>query len=750
MFCSQPHKNILSTEYNTQICLLIIHNHNNYNYAILKIVALIIQRMNINYLISIIIQSFLFIYWICIGYYFYKKDTKKRHDQQIKATLREIHHNKIDEENNNKNEGINKFSGFMQWQFRLSIWYSGIEILSLFFNFDHNELKMTNTSQDVANIVAINLIYLDYIYFISFGVSFLLYTISIIHSSYLWKYSSSSVNARFEQLQLLLFESLLIPSLATFNSILVCTSNGENIKNIDIISWFDPIHLILMLLSVIMVTIISFYALYYKHQEENDESKPSQSQFVFMERFISIWVILQILMAGLKAFFLEYIYVVLPFILILTIYMEYFIIKHQPCLGIGKVFNAHFAAMFAVLIYAGFVSFIIVLIKDYLPFAGFSEIIFFIGMPFVIKIAWIQSKKRQTILNNQTLQKCESIFDHTVKIRDRIGIANDALILSMTTEKISELMDLFLNKNASNMVKILQKNKYPEFSIVLLQCITNLAVISEEHRQQMFDIPNFIRVLLRYVNSGKKATLKLEFPRAVFGLLCNICFESECKQFITKKVLLDIVTNLESSSDKRLREYAASMMLMLVGLKDIMNSEKQNEIKQWIVETDVIIKHIWWLITNQNLDYKLKQKALKIIYHVCDKKDRVDKLLRNKHFDIDQIVDIKSSLSEKIVDRMGKVHYIPKKIRLKSISAKTKVVKEQRRLSFIERWKEKLFKVFGRVSDKLEINNSIQRQLTRSRNSKHAVFVDLEAANLEPDESIAKKSDNNQLLDNSE
>ena len=87
--------------------------------------------MNFNYSISILIQCLLFVYWICIGYHFYRKDTKLRYDQQIKAYMNDVSNN-MQAESNAKTSNKYKFNGFIQWQFRLSIWYSGFEILSLF------------------------------------------------------------------------------------------------------------------------------------------------------------------------------------------------------------------------------------------------------------------------------------------------------------------------------------------------------------------------------------------------------------------------------------------------------------------------------------------------------------------------------------------------------------------------------------------------------------------------------------------
>ena len=677
--------------------------------------------MEDNYIASIVLQCLCFAFWISISVYFYRQDTKERHEQKLDAILRET-----------AGRGTRSaFTGFFQVIFRCSIWYSVFEAVSVFPNIGDNALSFHPSTKTAVNIISINVVFMDTLYLITFGTLCILYTASFVHSLGAHRFASQRINGHFDRLQPVLFEVLLIPSLSTFLSVLHCDADGQTVGGLESVQWLDAGHSVLLPLGVVMVAAISFYALRLNQEQalsaesDSESGSASKPRFVFMRRFIVQWQSWQIAMAGIKTFFVEQVVVVLALMAAMSIYMEWLVLRHQPCLGTASIFNAHFAAALAVILWATSVSAVMVAVGD-AGFLGLSELLLAVGVAPTAFSAWFWSQKRQSQLDGELLSECECIFDETQSVNDRVRTAKRALILSMSTQSASEMMDLFFGeKRQPTLLRILGSTTKEGLSTVLCQCLTNLAVISGPFRRRMFCCPKLLRVLLRHVASKRSSLVQRAFPRSLLGLLNNLSIDfAEFSPFITSKVLLDITSCLE---DDRLRSISAQLILSLVAARGLDKggdaAAKQREIRQWMLSTPMMFKRIWFIV-EQSHDGPLRQKGLEIVHQAIDCKASAEALFRCKPFDLDRVREIDTVTSRTLCRRIKRLHFVPTKtIKLKSSAFPQNGNEAERRrrgitciLTAIQRMKRALRK----WSDRIAVTNDVSSR----RPSKHAVFIE--------------------------
>ena len=463
--------------------------------------------MNDFFIVSIFLKSLCFTFWASLSFYFYSQDTKKRHQQKLDAILRE------------HSQTQTAFAGFQQLTFRIGIWYAVIEALSIFLNANDGQLSFIPETVFITNVLTLNLIFMDILFFFQFVLFGLLFGAFFIHSlgRHRGIFTSNRMKGYFEGLRPVLFEVLLIPSLGTFLSVFHCDVDGETVGELESVQCFDAIHCVLLILAVPMVVLISFYALHLNQKQIESAKDQIRTEFIFMHRFLVQWQMYRIALAGIMKFFLNQVIVVLVLTTVICSYMEWLILKYQPCFGIARIFNPHYAAAFAVLLWAVFVSAIILFIGESgnTEYQGLSELLLFVGIPPVIYGSWQFSCHRERKLEAALLKRCEGIFDDKLPIKERIQLAQSAFILTMAKRRASGVMDLFFSeKNAPNFTKMLGSLQKDKFTILLCQCLTNLTSQSissrdhkhsGDHRQRMFDTPNLLHVLLHHVKSKRNS-----------------------------------------------------------------------------------------------------------------------------------------------------------------------------------------------------------------------------------------------------
>lgn len=644
-------------------------------------------------------------------------------EQQLEATAFEVTSIQAATNPNDDN-----FLGFRQVQFVITIWYSGFQIMSMLFV---PSIPWTNESKFAAQAISLRFfslpnvsmtivwhIVLLSLYWIAYTTTFIfLYIIS--HSSTF----ASKLSETLTKVKPVLFETFLIPSIVTLTAVLKCSSIKENdttlyLAKIEDWQCYTPSHIVSLVIILPLTCMISYYV--YKYETSKDQF---DDIFILMISFKVLDITFEIFSAGIISFYEEYAVVIILFTVFYAIGMESMIVYFQPCLGSGRYLNVHFACIYALIIWTGICSISATIPST--PITGLAEILLIVGFIPVMygarKLCLFYANKRdeelfdqckifmdplnsdsikqKTILSSNLNQKTETNINPDIennpdqsnkismqtKRETRLAAAKEALILSLVSEYHARLLDIILQNNGQVLIqKVLNNPKCDEsYKIIILKILTNIANMNNQLRSNIIHTDGLISTLIKINKSTTNSTVTITYPRAALGVLCNISVHPDIYNVVTKKLLLEIVHNMESGVDYSLRMFAAQIILNLISshkkttqkkaklkkrtnsillpqnkqtAKDNQNNkEKQSfsvvrsvikkderksitcssrdQIKTWLLE-DHLFKKIWWLVSKSD-DTNLVLIGLSLINCLSDSISRCNTLQNNsKWFDV--------------------------------------------------------------------------------------------------------------------